>query len=125
VSKPPLVVSIASNSQQSRKLLQHGNQLVTSESESPSQFEKFLRLGENDTSLGFAHHADTTTTSELEDPFVSEDPQSPQHCVRVDPQYRRHVFGRREALTRSHVSIRNIFSNLGGHLVVQGGSIAE
>jgi hypothetical protein len=43
----------------------------------------------------------------------------------VDTQYSRHVLGRRQALTWSHVSVRNIPTNLGGHLVVQWGGLPE
>jgi len=118
-------VSIRSDRPWSRKLLQQGKQFITSESVPLGQGEKVLCLRHYDPFLRFAHHGDTPTSSELEDPLVSKEPQSTEHCVRVDPQYDRHVFGGWEALTRSHVSICNVLANLGRYLIVQGDGIAE
>jgi len=104
---------------------QYGDQFVTPEPVLPSQGKEFPCLGHDDPLLGFADHGDTTTTPELKDSLVAEEPESTKHSVRVYPQYHRHVPGGWEALPRTHVSVRNVLANLGGYLVMQRCGVAE
>jgi hypothetical protein len=71
--------------QVSGKLLKDGDQLLAPESILTSQREKVPGLGRDDPSLRFPHDGDAPTTSELQDSFVSKNPQGPQHRVWVDP----------------------------------------
>lgn len=48
---------------------------------------------------GIAHHGDTSSSAELQKPFVSQDAKSTEHGVGVDAEYRRQILGRWQALS--------------------------
>lgn len=61
----------------------------------PRELEELLGPSEHRPALGTADDVHTVTAAELEQPLVAQLAKRPQHRVRVDAEYRRHIARRR------------------------------
>jgi NHL repeat len=87
--------------------------------------QQFLGLRPDDAALGFTRDGDASPPTELEDAFVTKDPQRAQHRIAVNTQDSCHVMGRGQALTGQNVAVGNIPADLCGYLVMQGHRVAS
>jgi hypothetical protein len=64
------------------------------------QTNQLPRFGNEDGLLwGIAHHGDTSSSAELQKPFLTKLAKGPEHRVGVDPEHGSQVSGRRQAFT--------------------------
>jgi hypothetical protein len=61
----------------------------------------------------------SSSTAELQKPFISEQPEGPEDGIGVDAQDGGQVSGRRHAFTRSSLTVGDGASDLSGHLIVE------
>ncbi len=101
------------------ELSQHGHQFIAAETVVASEQEQCLGLSHHNSPLGLSDHGNASSSPELQEPLVSQDAQGSQNGVRMDAEYRGHVLGRRQALTRTHVPGGNVAPDLGGNPIVQ------
>jgi hypothetical protein len=70
------------------------------------------------TTLGFSDHGHGTTTSELKEPFISQDVHGSKHRVLVHPQHGGNVPGQWEPIAWSSFALCDGPPNFGSHLIV-------
>ena len=85
-----------------------------------SELDEGSNLFEHRALLGSAGHGDASTTTELEQPFVTKKVHRSQHRVLVHAQHGCDVLYQREPFPWSCFSVRDRPTDLGRHLVVEG-----
>lgn len=74
-------------------MLNDPDHFIGAKSLTTSEIQEFSGLGNNGTALGCARHADASSPTELEKPFVAQKAQRPQHSIGVDTEDSGEVFG--------------------------------
>jgi len=77
----------------------------------------------DDTALGSPRNRDASTAPELEKSFLPKDLQRTQQGVLVDAEDGGEILGRRQALTRLGLTVRNCSPDLRGDLLVEIGGV--
>ena len=100
------------------------DQLLPAHTISPSHADQLPSHGDHRALLwSRPRHCDAPPPAELQQTFVTEDPQGSEHCVRVDLEDGCQVSGRRETLPGFRLTVCDGSTDLGGHLVVQRNGI--
>jgi hypothetical protein len=105
----------------SAEVLDDLNQLVRPISVAAGEVDQLLRSLDDSPAFGCSRNGDATSTTELQQSLVSEQPQRAEHGVGVDAEDGGEVFRGRKAFTGLRLSLRNSAAELGGDLLVQVG----
>src|SRR4029453_9605829 len=105
----------------SGELVDEGDQLVDAVSVMTREGDEFPRLLDDGALGRRAGDRDAAAAAELEQAFFSEQPQRPQHGVRVDPEHGGEVLRGREPLTRLGLALGDRAPDLRGDLFVEVG----
>src|SRR5665213_2458468 len=103
-----------------RQSLDHVDDLVTLIPASSGKIDKLTRFAEDGTLLRASCNCHTATPPELQDSFVAEDPQCPEHDIGMDPKNSGHVLRGREALADGYITVCDVATNLSGDLIMEG-----
>jgi hypothetical protein len=95
------------------------DQLVQAVALTARELDKLPRSLDDCTTLGRPRNRDATSTSELQQSLVPQQPERPQDGVGVDAEDGSEVLGRREALSRLRFPLGDCPTDLAGHLLVQ------
>lgn len=83
------------------------------------EVQELSGFGNDGTTLWRARHADASSPTEFEKPFVAQNAQRPQHGIGVDAEDRSEVFGRRQPLAWPRFTLGNGAPDFAGHLFVE------
>jgi photosystem II stability/assembly factor-like uncharacterized protein len=89
----------------------------------PREVDEFVRPGGDGALFRTAGHGDAATAAELQQPFVAEDAQRPQDCVRVDAENGGEIARRRQPLAGLRLTLRDRPAELSGNLLVEVGRL--
>jgi len=102
------------------------DEFVTTVSLTSGQTNQFPRFGNEDGLLrGIAHHGDTSSSAELQKPFLTKLAKRPEHRVRVDPEHGSQVSGRRQSFTWEGFPVADGPADLCRNLLMQGGQFVK
>src|ERR1700722_18216889 len=104
----------------SRHGLDHFDDLPAPVALVSSELDEGSNVFEHRALLGSAGHGDASTTTELEQPFVTKKVHRSQHRVLVHAQHGCDVLYQGEPIPWSGFSVRDRPTDLGCHLVVEG-----
>ena len=85
--------------------------------------DELFRPRDDGSTLGRAGNRNPSTSSELEQPVIAQDPKRPQHGVRIDAEDRGKVLRRRQSLAAFRLALGDRATNLSGDLLIEIGGI--
>jgi hypothetical protein len=90
------------------------------------QTNQLPRLGNEDGLLwSIAHHGDTSSSAEVQKPFLAKSAKRPEHRVGVDPEHGSQVPGRRQSFTWLGFPVGDGPADLCCHLLMQGSQFVK
>ena len=103
----------------SRETLDDLDDLLTSVALESTELDQLADTLHDDTMLRSPCHRDAAATLEVEETFLTEEMQGPQHGVLVHAEDGCHVFGQRKALSGSSFSLGDGPADFGRHLIMK------